>query len=82
MRALLMVTDESSQEAETRGDRMKQILPVIEKYMPKLYMKRAVKKWLSNNKGKLFLDMVTMSGVASAALVENIHEVWDEELET
>ena len=50
--------------------------------MPKLYGKRAVKKWLKNNKGKSLLDMITMSDVAyCAALVENNHEIWDEELE-
>ena len=82
VRGLLMVTDEYSKDAETRGDRMKKVLSFIEKYVPKLYGKRAVKKWLKNNKGKSLLDMITMSDVAyCAALVENNHEVWDEELE-
>ena len=68
-------------EVEQRK-RAEGLIRFIGVYVSKLYGDKAIKAWMKNNKGKTFLDMITMSDVAyCVALVENSHEVWEEELE-
>jgi len=53
----------------------------VEKYVVKLYGKRAVAPWVNINKGNSFLDMITMSDVVySVSIVENSCRVWDQDL--
>jgi hypothetical protein len=45
-----------------------------------LYGSRSIINWITKNKGKHFLDMVTMSDIAyTVAVIENSYEAWDEE---
>lgn len=48
--------------------------------MSGLYGSRSIISWITKNKGKHFLDMVTMSDIAyTIAVIENSYEAWDEE---
>ena len=48
--------------------------------MSGLYGSRSIINWITKNKGKYFLDMVTMSDIAyTVAVIENSYEAWDEE---
>jgi len=53
----------------------------MDKYVSGLYGSRSIIKWITKNKGKYFLDMVTMSDIAYTvlAVIENSYEAWDEE---
>jgi hypothetical protein len=54
----------------------------MDKYVSGLYGSRSIIKWITKNKGKYFLDMVTMSDIAyTVAVIENSYEAWDEEHE-
>ena len=47
-----------------------------------MYGEQYISTWLKKNKGKTFLNLITMSDVANAkTLVLNSHEVWEEDLE-
>jgi len=53
----------------------------VDKYVSRVYGARAVSAWLTKNKGKTFLDMITMSDIAyTVAVIENGHERWDESI--
>ena len=53
---------------------------VVAKYTVCLYGKRQITKWLSNNKGCTYLDMITMSDFAYiASLLKNNFEYWPEQ---
>ena len=50
--------------------------------MAGLYGCRSIISWITKNKGKHFLDMVTMSDIAyTVAVIENSYAAWDEEHE-
>ncbi len=50
--------------------------------MSGLYRSRSIINWITKNKGKHFLDMVTMSDIAyTVAVIENSYEAWDAEHE-
>ena len=50
--------------------------------MTGLYGSRSIINWITKNKGKHFLDMVTMSDIAyTVAVIENSYAAWDEEHE-
>jgi hypothetical protein len=52
----------------------------MDKYVSGLYGSRSIINWKTKNKGKYFLDMVTMSDIAyTVAVVENSYEAWNEE---
>ncbi len=52
----------------------------MDKYVSGLYGSRSIVNWKTKNKGKHFLDMVTMSDIAyTAAVVENSYKAWNEE---
>jgi len=52
----------------------------MDKYVSGLYGSRSIINWKTKNKGKHFLDMVTMSNIAyTVAVVENSCEAWNEE---
>ena len=52
----------------------------MDKYVTGLYGSRSIINWITKNKGKHFLDMVTMSDIAyTIAVIENSYEAWDEE---
>ncbi len=52
----------------------------MDKYVTGIYGTRVIINWITKNKGKHFLDMVTMSDIAyTVAVIENSYEVWDEE---
>jgi len=52
----------------------------MDKYMSGLYVSHSISNWITKNKGKHFLDMVTMSDMAyTVAVIKNSYEAWDEE---
>ena len=54
----------------------------MDKYVSGLYGSRSIINWITKNKGKHFLDMVTMSDIAyTVAVIENSYAAWDEEHE-
>ena len=54
----------------------------MDKYVLGLYGSRSIINWITKNKGKLFLDMVTMSDIAyTVAVIENTYKARDEEHE-
>jgi hypothetical protein len=54
----------------------------MDKYVTGLYGSRSIINWITKNKGKHFLDMVTMSDIAyTVAVIENSYAAWDEEHE-
>ena len=71
-----------SLDKDTQSDDLNAIYRFITMIVVKLTGKRALKKWLSDNKGKSPLDMVTMSDVAySLTLIANNREKWDQAIE-
>ena len=59
---------------------MSAVCPFMDKYVSGLYGSRSIINWITKNKGKHFLDMVTMSDIAyTVAVIENSYESWDEE---
>ena len=62
-------------------DGMSVFFSFVERYVVKLYGKRAIAAWVKKNKGRSFLDMLTMSDVAySMSIIENSCRVWDQDL--
>ena len=60
--------------------RLMAVCRFMDKYVSGLYGSRSIITWISKNKGKHFLDMVTMSDIAyTVAVIENSYEAWDEE---
>ena len=54
----------------------------MDKYVSGLHGSRLIINWITKNKGKHFLDMVTMFDIAyTVAVIENSYEAWDEEHE-
>ena len=54
----------------------------MDKYVSGLYGFRSIINWKTKNKGKHFLDMVTMSDIAyTVAVIENSYKAWDAEHE-
>ncbi len=59
---------------------MSAVCRFFDKYVSGLYGSRSIINWITKNKGKHFLDMVTMSDIAyTVAVIENSYEAWDEE---
>ena len=76
------VDDPLEPTEEVRQEKSEGVVRFIGVYVSRLYGDKAIKVWMKKNKGKTFLDMITMSDVAyCVALIENSHEVWEEELE-
>ena len=60
--------------------RLTAVCRFMDKYVSGLYGSRSIITWITKNKGKHFLDMVTMSDIAyTVAVIENSYEAWDEE---
>ena len=60
--------------------RLMAVCRFMDKYVSGLYGSRSIITWITKNKGKHFLDMVTMSDIAyTVAVIENSYEAWDEE---
>ena len=61
--------------------RMSAVCRFMDKYVSGLYGSRSIINWKTKNKGKHFLDMVTMSDIVAytVAVVENSYEAWNEE---
>jgi hypothetical protein len=56
------------------------ICAFVDKYISKIYGIRKINSWLSKKKGYTFFDLMTISDIAyTVAVLENSHEVWDEE---
>ncbi len=52
------------------------------KYVSGIYGTRSIITWVTKNKGRQFLDMVTMLDIAyTVAVIENSYKVWDAEHE-
>jgi hypothetical protein len=52
------------------------------KYVSGIYGTCSIIAWVTKNKGRPFLDMVTMSDIAyTVAVIENSYKVWDAEHE-
>jgi len=52
--------------------RMPAVCRFMDKYVTGLYGSRSIINWITKNKGKHFLDMVTMSDIAyTVAVIEN-----------
>ncbi len=48
--------------------------------MSVIYGTHLIIKWVTKNKGRQFLDMVTMSDIAyTVAVIENSYKAWDAE---
>jgi len=59
---------------------MSAVCRFMDKYVSGLYGSSSIINWKTKNKGKHFLDMVTMSDIAyTVAVVENSYEAWNEE---
>ena len=64
---------------EVDGTELSAVYRFITEIAVKLVGKRALKKWMRDNKGKSALDMITMSDVAYClTLIENNKEKWDQ----
>ena len=62
------------------SSRMAAVCQFMDKYVAGLYGCRSIVTWITKNKGKHFLDMVTMSDIAyTVAVIENSYEAWNEE---
>ena len=62
------------------SSRLSAVCRFMDKYVTGLYGTRSIVNWITKNKGKHFLDMVTMSDIAyTLAVIENSYEAWDEE---
>ena len=62
--------------------RMSAVCRFMDKYVLGLYGSRSIINWITKNKGKYFLDMVTMSDIAyTVAVIENTYKARDEEHE-
>ncbi len=62
--------------------RMAAVCRFMDKYVTGLYGSRSIINWITKNRGKHFLDMVTMSDIAyTVAVIENSYAAWDEEHE-
>ena len=56
------------------------ICAFVDKYISKIYGIRKINSWLIKKKGYTFFDLMTISDIAyTVAVLENSHEVWDEE---
>lgn len=72
-----MLTSASSMRISSR---LSAVCRFMDKYVTGLYGTRVIINWITKNKGKHFLDMVTMSDIAyTVAVIENSYEAWDEE---
>ena len=73
------LTSVSSEFIEAR---MAAVCRFMDKYVTVLYGSRSIINWITKNKGKHFLDMITMSDIAyMIAVIENSYEAWDENRE-
>jgi len=72
----------TSVSSEFISARMPAVCRFMDKYVSGLYGSRSIINWITKNKGKHFLDMVTMSDIAyTVAVIENSYAAWDEEYE-
>lgn len=72
----------TSVSSEFISARMPAVCRFMDKYVTGLYGSRSIINWITKNKGKHFLDMVTMSDIAyTVAVIENSYAAWDEEHE-
>ena len=72
----------SGEETITTDELIGQMMGFMAKYVSKLYGARYMSGWMRKNKDRKFIDLFTMSDVAYClALVENYHEVWEEEID-
>jgi hypothetical protein len=54
----------------------------LDKYVSGIYGTHSIITWIAKNKGRQFLDMVTMSDIAyTVTVIENSYKVWDAEHE-
>ena len=82
MDSVIRVMKTMTKENLDDNDNMSVLFRFVEKYVVKLYGKRAIGTWVKKNKGASFLDMLTMSDVAySLSVLENNCRVWDQEVE-
>ena len=70
------------EDSEIQRELMSVAVGFAANYVSKIYGQRFIDGWMRKNKGRRFIDMITMSDLAYCiALVENYHEVWIEEIE-
>ena len=56
------------------------ICAFVDKFVSKIYGIRKINAWLSKKKGCTFFDLMTISDIAyTVAILENSHEVWDQD---
>ena len=64
------------------GEPIVNLCTFIAKYVMKIYGVKMINDWLKKNKGQSFLTMMSMCDVAYCiALVQNSHEVWNQDKE-
>ena len=77
---VISLEDATSEAWEIPDEFGQMFCHVVATYTPCLYGKRQITKWLVNNKGCTYLDMITMSNLALvASLIKNNFEYWPEQ---
>ena len=77
---VISLEDATSDAWEITDDFGQTFCHIVATYTVCLYGKRQITKWLVNNKGYSYLDMITMSNLALvASLIKNNFEYWPEQ---